>query len=216
MSSRTSRVPADLSAIRPWLYHIITEYERLVNGRTAQCDLAEWGRLSAAALAEFRRASELRLLIIDALKLNVGHAEVQPTPRQSQQVLADAKALATRLGLLALTLEGCPDRDVTPSVKAIFWLGSNVYQITGGEERTVQPAEHDVLQAFIKQNCMDFKTLKRMTGLEKPDRTLAQLVKNYEGEFAPAIRMPGEGRKGAGGYYVRIQKDVKYKTDDAK
>lgn len=74
---------------------------------------------------------------------------------------------------------------------------------TNGAPVSVTEEEHKVLQAFVlNQTSMTRSELEAAANITNAPRVLTQLEERYGGIFAPAIRRPG--RKGKGGYYVRV------------
>jgi hypothetical protein len=72
----------------------------------------------------------------------------------------------------------------------------------GHEVQVVTDAEDAVLTAFLDHKAMDYPRLKELGGEAGP-KVLRALTTNYNGLFAPAIRLPGV--KGRGGYQVHIR-----------
>jgi hypothetical protein len=89
---------------------------------------------------------------------------------------------------------------VTPARPTILSHGRRVYSLDGGDSRVVTDGEDDVLQAFLEQEAMDFKTMAGKSGAQRPDRILRSLAQKFPG----AIELPGS--KAAGGYRVRIRR----------
>jgi hypothetical protein len=83
----------------------------------------------------------------------------------------------------------------------IVSLGNRAYKVGNSEPVIVTESEDDVFQAFLENEAMDQATLCEKAGHEP--RVLRAIIYKYRGVFAPAIRMPG--KKGIGGYYVKIR-----------
>jgi hypothetical protein len=86
----------------------------------------------------------------------------------------------------------------------ILALGERVYQIGDSDLFHLTDNEDSILQAFLEQGpgTMDQPTLDNRSGITDAAKILRKLQKRYGGIFAPAITCPG--RKGRGGYHVRI------------
>jgi hypothetical protein len=126
--------------------------------------------------------------------------------------------LAERLGIVQAALQPVRQlaiaypgqKQVTPPPKSIddtiVSLGDRQYRIGARAPRAVTASEDAVLNAFINHPAMDDPKLKiQAKGVTEPGKTLRDLRKKYDGEFAPAIKLPG--KKGKGGYHVRIVLD---------
>jgi hypothetical protein len=96
-----------------------------------------------------------------------------------------------------------PPRQPLDPAATILSLGNRRYAIKGAAPVIVTEREDAVLQAFLDHGPIELPELKRLSGYgaKAPD-ILRQLAKKYDGTFANAIRMPG--RRGQGGYYVRV------------
>jgi hypothetical protein len=87
----------------------------------------------------------------------------------------------------------------------ILAVGECVYRVGRGRPYKLTDEEDTVLQAFLECSVMDFPTLVRISGVERPDRILKGIKSKYP-EFSPAIDL-AKG-KGKGGYHVRIISDT--------
>lgn len=84
----------------------------------------------------------------------------------------------------------------------IVMEGKKCFSINGGQPRTVADNEACVLQAFLRLPSMDTEQLRNESGVNNPGRVLRKLVKKWNGEFEPAIDLPG--KRGNSGYRVRV------------
>jgi hypothetical protein len=85
----------------------------------------------------------------------------------------------------------------------VISMGERQYRINGSDPLVVTAPEDCVLKAFLGQPAMDEPTLKLKTKIEEAAKVLRALEKGYGKVFAPAIRLAG--KKGTGGYHVRIK-----------
>jgi hypothetical protein len=87
--------------------------------------------------------------------------------------------------------------------RPIVRLADGVFQPPDdGLPVAVSATEDAVLRAFLSRPAMILPDLADRAGVLEPGKVLARLVTRYDGRFAPAIHRPG--RRGGGGYYVRI------------
>jgi len=96
---------------------------------------------------------------------------------------------------------GQPRREPDPTIIA---RGDRQYSIGDGGTVVVGVEEDAVLTAFLKQSAMETNQLKANVGYTNPGRVIRALQSKYGGRFAPAIVTPG--RKGKGGYQIRIRR----------
>ncbi len=92
-----------------------------------------------------------------------------------------------------------------PALPTIIHLGRGVYQPPGAAFPVrVSPSEDFVLGAFLRQPAMTLPELADLSGVAEASigKVVARLVTSYDGAFAAAIRRPG--RRGRGGYAIRI------------
>jgi hypothetical protein len=83
-------------------------------------------------------------------------------------------------------------------------LDDGRYGIGDADPVTVTDIEDSVLQAFLSAPSMSAPQLVTKISDDRAPRVLGRLRKKYGGIFAPAIRCPG--KKGQGGYSVRIRR----------
>jgi len=117
----------------------------------------------------------------------------------------EAMALAIELAGLAAPVKSLTEKQQTiesqPDDKIQF-LGNRQYLIGKHPPITLTDNEDNVLQAFLKQSSMDESQLIEQAGFDRAPRVLRELRDKYDKRFAPAIKTPG--RKGSGGYQVKI------------
>jgi hypothetical protein len=76
----------------------------------------------------------------------------------------------------------------------------------GHTEYVVTDEEDSVLTAFRDEGiAMDTDTLTDRSGVQNVSRTITRLRERYQGIFAAAVRSPVDGKKGGGGYYIRVR-----------
>lgn len=86
----------------------------------------------------------------------------------------------------------------------IVQVSDRGFAVDGGEPISVTAMEAAILGAFAKcARPMTTAELERESGYQNPRKVLAGFVKKHAGTpFAAAVRLPG--RKGGGGYFVRV------------
>jgi hypothetical protein len=105
-----------------------------------------------------------------------------------------------------LPLPGLLEALDRPTADTIVYLGQRTYQRGAETAVAVTGGEHAVLQAFLDCPAMSEADLVRKANDATAGRLLGALCTpgKYGGIFAPAITLPG--RKGQGGYRVRIRR----------
>jgi len=108
----------------------------------------------------------------------------------------------------SVALSTTSPRDVSPHrrQKTIIFLAERLYRIPGHKQVEVTDAEDSVLQSFLDTPTMTLPTIREKSGLADPDikSAIRGLRQKYDGCFADAIDCPG--RKGNGGYTVRVRR----------
>jgi hypothetical protein len=92
-----------------------------------------------------------------------------------------------------------------PPPPAIWHHGKRAYSIDGMNSLVVTIEEDYILQTFLKAGrAMDTREIQNESGVTNVSRVIGQLCNGYGKVFAAAIRTP-EGRKGSGGYLIRVR-----------
>jgi hypothetical protein len=92
-----------------------------------------------------------------------------------------------------------------PELPSIVRVADNCWlPPDGGPPVAMDFSEDCVLTAFLARPCWHLPELVRHTGVNHAHKVLARLTTKYGGRFATAIRRPG--KRGQGGYHVRVQK----------
>jgi hypothetical protein len=124
-----------------------------------------------------------------------------------QEFCAIGKELAELVGArewLPHLDENSPVTQEEAESNVILYFGEALYKIGSTSPKTLEFTEDTVLQAFLERPNMQTEMLKNTSGITKAPEVLRNLAKKYDGIFAPAIDLPG--KKGRGGYTVRIRK----------
>jgi hypothetical protein len=140
-----------------------------------------------------------------------------PGERRLPKLDAVGKALAVIVEELRETMGIATNGRQRTSPPCIIWNGvdrnDRRYSIGAYESITLTETEHLTLLAFLGDppktpplETMDKPTLCNRSVTHAPT-VLTALRTKYDGRFAPAIRTP-QGKKSAGGYFVRIRRAV--------
>lgn len=96
-----------------------------------------------------------------------------------------------------------PDEEPPPRNRPPVWYHGGQGYSLDGDPIALTEEEHKVLKAFAANpTAMTKPELAEAADVENVPRVLADLTKRYNGVFGPAIRRPG--RKGQGGYFIRV------------
>ncbi len=81
------------------------------------------------------------------------------------------------------------------------------YSTDGKTPMKVSPEHDNILTAFLdRELAMDTKQLEVRSGCTNVSRAIKALKKACGGIFSGAIRTPAGGRRGTGGYYIRVRR----------
>ncbi len=120
--------------------------------------------------------------------------------------IATSSESARRNVILALRPAWVPATDAS-IVTTIWYHGGKSYSVDGPKKNQVviTDEEHLVLQLFSeKKFAMNRADIEKTANITNAPRVLKQLTDRYERRFANAIVRPG--RKGKGGYFVRVER----------
>jgi hypothetical protein len=93
-----------------------------------------------------------------------------------------------------------------PDLPTIWHHGDGAYSRDQANPFIVTPEEHNVLETFLESGrAMETRDIAHESGVKNVSRVIRGLREKYGGQFAEAIRTPPEGKKGKGGYFIRVR-----------